>query len=69
MANNVGVLLATDMQALPDSVEQWAIKNYEDKLSGGASLQVAKNILESSKLFSNHGAVCKVSRPLLPRCA
>lgn len=48
MANNVGVLLATDMQALPDSVEQWAIKNYEDKLSGGASLQVAKNILESS---------------------
>ena len=53
MAANAGVLLVTDVQVLPDSVEQWMNKTFEDKLSGGAPLQILTNIQEAGKHFSD----------------
>ncbi|KAG0555369.1 hypothetical protein KC19_12G164700 [Ceratodon purpureus] len=47
MAGNAGVLLVSDVQTLPDSVEQWVNKIFVDKLSGGASLQTLTNVQDT----------------------
>ncbi|KAG0581764.1 hypothetical protein M758_3G005100 [Ceratodon purpureus] len=46
MASNAAVLLVTDVEVLPESVEQWVNKTYEDKLSAGA-VQILTNIQEA----------------------
>lgn len=48
MASNAAALLVTDVSKLPESVEQWANKTYEDKLSGGA-MQILTNIQEAGE--------------------
>lgn len=49
MATNAAVLLVTDVSTLPESVEQWVNKTYDDKLSGGAAVQVLTSVQESGK--------------------
>lgn len=51
MTSNAGILVVTDMHSLPDSVEQWANKTFEDKLSGGAGLRILTNIQKVGKAF------------------
>ena len=48
MASNAAVLLVTDVEVLPESVEQWVNKTYEDKLSAGA-VQILTNIQEAGE--------------------
>jgi hypothetical protein len=53
MAANAGVLVVTDLETLPDSVEQWVNKSLEGKLSGGVPLQILTRIQEAGKRFSD----------------
>ena len=46
MASNTAVLVVTDVQTLPESVEQWVYKTYE--VSGGA-VQILTNIQEAGE--------------------
>ena len=48
MASNAAVLLVTDVPTLPESVEQWVTKSYEEKLSGVA-VQILTNIHEAGE--------------------
>lgn len=53
MAANAGVLVVTDLETLPDSVEQWVNKSLEGKSSGGVPLQILTRIQEAGKRFSD----------------